>query len=192
MIWTPNLEKYKFLDDNEKYISRLPEYEQHLVEYFMRRITQKDIARLLKCTQGAISGRIRKVIRRIEFLKTLEKYNIKKIIQDLKPFCGNLAEEGADRDQLIIETLIRTTSQTDTANIVNRIQGLEGPEKMTQVKVRHRYERCLIRLRRLKEGIPSGTRFKYAKHLNLLELVKKSLYSLNEVKLPQFDRSLYL
>jgi predicted transcriptional regulator len=183
-FYTPNLERYEFFQGQERFISKLPEYEQNLVDYYLRRMTQKEIAKILQCTQGAVSSRLRKIVKRINFMRQLEEINAPNLEEDLKVICQDKNEIKLNEiiNLEIIKGMIQTTSQSGTASIVNRILNLSGPERLNQVKVRHRFKSCLNKLRKLKR------RFKYKPYFKLLELVDNNLYALNEIKLPHFDR----
>jgi predicted transcriptional regulator len=178
MIYTPNIEKYKFFEEHEKYIHRLPEFEQTLIACYMRHMGQKEMALALGCTQGAVSSRLRRAMRRLSFMKRLDNFNL----QNLEEILGKALPDPIDLE--IIKGMIQTTSQSQTAVIVNSILELSGPEKMNQVKVRHRYVKCLEKLKVLKQTEP-----KYEHYYILLEFVKNNLYTLSEVKHPRFNRS---
>jgi hypothetical protein len=84
----------------------------------------------------------------------------------------------------IIKCMKETTCQSRTAEIINeRFQLTDEKHRMTQVKVRHRFEKCLVRLSTLQNGCQE-----YARFYNLLVIIKGNLYMLHEVKLPHFDR----
>jgi transcriptional regulator len=142
---------------------------------------QKEIATILKCTQGAISSRLRRIIERINFMKQLEEFNLSDLEKDLKRICH---KSSSTIDLEVIKGMIQTTSQSGTASIVNNTLNLSGSKKLNQVKVRHRFKSCLNKLKKLKDKVP-----KYGHYFNLLELVDNNLYALKEVKLPHFDRS---
>jgi hypothetical protein len=177
-IYSPNFEKHEFFKENAQYIPRLPEFEQILIECFLNHMGQKETALTLGCTQGAVSNRLRRAIRRISFLKRLDKFDLSNLDQILKP-----VYEGPE-DAEIIKGMIQTTSQSQTALLVNGKLKLTGSKKMTQVKVRHRYMKCLEKLKWFKEIDPK----RYEQYVVLLEFVKNNLYTLSEVKLPQYKR----
>lgn len=179
MIYSLNFEKYEFFKENTQYILRLPEFERILIDCFLNHMGQKEIAATLGCTQGAVSSRLRRAVRRISFLKRLDKFDVSDIDRVLKP-----AYEGPE-DSEIIRGMIETTSQSQTARLVNAKLKLTGLKKMTQVKVRHRYMKCLDKVKKLKETDPE----KYEQYYILLEFIKNNLYTLSEVKLPQFSRN---
>lgn len=184
---------FEYFEEHEKFIPKLPEYEQTLVEYYMRRMKQQEIATFLGCTQGAISSRLRKIVKRISFMEKLERFNLNQIEQDLKPIChkpycvvGKGPKKWDDLDTRIdlevIKGMIQTTSQSGTATIVNDTLNLSGPKKMNQVKVRNRFKNCLTKLKGLSEN-PL-----YKNYLELLEMIDHNLYVLHEVKHPRFER----
>jgi hypothetical protein len=178
MIYTPNIEKYNFFKEYAKYIPRLPEFEQNLIECYMKHMNQIEIGAALGITQGGVSSRLRRAIRRLSFLKRLDSFDISDIDQILKP-----VYDGPE-DPEIIKGMIQTTSQSQTAIQVNSVLKLSGSRKMTQVKVRHRYMKCLEKIKKFKEVDPQ----RYGQYYILLEFIKNNLYTLSEVKLPQFDR----
>ena len=188
---------FDFFSEHERFIPKLPEYEQTLLDYYLRHIKQVDIAKYLKCTQGAVSSRLRKIVKRLTFMEQLEKFNLNDIEQDLKPIChkpfwigkgpkksckGYWDDLDTRIDMEVIKGMIQTTSQTGTATIVNGSLNLSGPKKLNQVKVRNRFKNCLIKLKGLSEN-PL-----YKDYLELLEMVDHNLYMLNEVKHPHFER----
>jgi DNA-binding CsgD family transcriptional regulator len=186
ITYTTNIAKQNFFKEHEKYIPDLPEYERTLIDYFFRGIPQKEIAKILLCTQGAISSRLRRAMSRLTFLKELDAFNITDLEKDLKPVLEsldkkiNLFETRINTE--IIKGMIQTTSQTGTANIVNRVLQLSGGNKMNQIKVRHRFSKCLEKLRALKDTT------KYKKYYSLLNLIATNLYKRKEIRLPHFDR----
>jgi hypothetical protein len=176
MIYTPNIEKLNFFKEHEKYIPRLPEFERTLIDCYMHHMGQKEIGLALGCTQGAISSRLRRAMRRLSFMKRLDNFNLVNFEKDLNTFFDPI-------DLEIIKGMIQTTSQSQTALIVNSTLGLSDSEKMNQIKVRHRYIRCLEKLKNLKQTDP-----KYEHYYILLEFIKNNLYTLSEVKHPHFNR----
>ena len=141
---------------------------------------QKDIAKMFGVTQGAISSRISRAKKRLEFLRDLPKLGD----SELDDMLGSHFET-IEID--IIKYMIMTTCQSKTAEIINEKFGLKDTKKrMTQVKVRHRFEKCLQILSDLRKNKPE-----MAKYYNLLDFIKKNLYKLHEVKLPHFDRGQY-
>jgi len=178
-------EKYSFyklqssqfrLEDYQEFISRLPQREQDLIEMYCRaRKKQKEIAAFFGVTQGAVSHRLCRAIRRLEFLRDMPKVE------------GDLGELLAGHfdpfDIDVIQTMIETTCQSRTAAILNKRHRLRGDKRMTQVKVRHRFERAIGKLASLKEDHKE-----LATVHDLAVYVKGNLYMMHEVILPHFNR----
>lgn len=164
------------LEDYQEFISRLPQREQDLIEMYCRaRKKQKEIAAFFGVTQGAVSHRLCRAIRRLEFLRDMPKVE------------GDVAELLADHfdpfDIDVIQTMIETTCQSRTAAILNKRHRLRGDRQMTQVKVRHRFERAISKLSGLKDERPE-----LATVYDLAVYVKGNLYMMHEVILPHFNR----
>jgi len=79
--------------------------------------------------------------------------------------------------------MVRTTCQTETAEQINGKLNLEGNNKLTQVKVRHRFRKCLARLKSL-----SKKEKKYRRYVDFFNFLNENLYRMHEVRLPQFDK----
>ena len=90
------------------------------------------------------------------------------------------------QDISIVLSMVRTTCQSATAKAINKSRGLHGRESLTQIKVRHKYDKAIIAVQ---EEIQKGRRDKALEEsLRLMELVRANLYILHEVKLPHFDK----
>lgn len=166
------------LDEIWPLLDRLPPREVDLIElYYKRNKNQKDIARIFGVTQGAISSRLSRARARLRFLRDLPKITESEIDQDLKECFNPLEIE-------IIKGMIKTTCQSETATLINEKLDLVDPKRrMTQVKVRHRFEKCIIKLE-----ITIKARPELKKYRDLLIFIKSNLYKLHEVVLPHFDR----
>lgn len=165
-------------DEIKPFLYRLPLREIDLIElYYNERKNQKDIAKIFGVTQGAVSSRLTRAKKRLRFLKDLPKITDKEIDDCLCVYFEQLELE-------IIKFMMLTTCQSKTAQLINKKFGfVDGKRKMTQVKVRHRFEKCLCRLEEEKKKNPEMKKFH-----RLLGYIKKNLYKLHEVKLPHFDR----
>jgi hypothetical protein len=131
-------------------------------------------------TQGAISSRLSRAKKRLLFLRDLPKITEGEIDSRLESIFTELERE-------IIKKMVFTTCQSRTAQLVNEKFGLHDVKsRMTQVKVRHRFEKCMIRLAKESTAHPD-----LKKYHALLVYIKKNLYKLHEVKLPHFDRGRY-
>jgi DNA-binding MarR family transcriptional regulator len=167
-------------EEIEPYLHKLPPREIDLVTLYRKYgKNQKDIARIFDVTQGAVSSRLRRAAERLQFLRDLPKISDEEI--DL-----HLSKIFTEHEVEIIKCMKETTCQSKTAELVNFKFGLKNGEGMTQVKVRHRFEKCLTKLAHLKENDP-----KYLRFYTLLMFIKKNLYMRHEVLLPHFNRSAY-
>jgi len=168
-------------EEIEPFLHKLPAREIDLVTLYRKYgKNQKDIARIFDVTQGAVSSRLRRAADRLQFLRDLPKISEEEIdIHLTKIFPDPIEIE-------IIKCMKETTCQSRTAELVNQKFDLKNGEEMTQVKVRHRFEKCLAKLSYLKDGDP-----KYLRFHTLLMFIKKNLYKLHEVKLPHFDKGNY-
>ncbi len=164
------------LDSLDPLIQRLPSREIDLLEmYYRMRKKQKEIAEFFNVSQGAISHRLSRALKRLKFLRDQPKIDgdINEDLKDLFP----------TKDIEIIHLMITTTCQSLTAKIMNEKHKLVGKEVLTQVKVRHRFERVISKLE--KEG---KTNSLYKQYYELCTFTRGHLYFLHEVKLPHFDR----
>lgn len=169
-------------EDIEPFLHKLPPREIDLVTLYRKYgKNQKDIAKMFSVTQGAISSRLRRAADRLQFLRDLPKITDMEIETQLSKIFDDPIEVE------IIKCMKDTTCQSRTAVLINEKFNLTAEkERMTQVKVRHRFEKCLAQLALLKE-----TDTKYVRFFTLLSFIKKNLYKLHEVKLPHFDRGKY-
>jgi hypothetical protein len=132
---------------------------------------------MFSVTQGAVSSRLKRALERLKFLRDLPKVTEEEIDQAL----GNIFDP---IEIEIIKCMKETTCQSRTAEIINERFGLiDEKHRMTQVKVRHRFEKCLTRLASLQNGCQE-----YARFYDLLVIIKNNLYKLHEVVLPHFSR----
>jgi predicted transcriptional regulator len=163
-------------EEIEPFLYKLPSREIDLVTLYRKYgKNQKDIAKMFSVTQGAISSRLRRAADRLQFLRDLPKISD----EDIDRVLGNLFSK---MEIEIIKGMKETTCQSKTAELINEKYHLvDVKERMTQVKVRHRFEKCLIFLKEKKTP-------EYQKFYNLLFFIKKNLYKLHEVRLPHFDR----
>lgn len=166
-------------EELEPFINKLPEREQDLIElYYRYRKNQKDIAKMFGVTQGAISSRLSRAMKRLEFIRDLPKIAVEDVEDTLSNYFEPIEIE-------IIKGMIETTCQSKTALIINKKFGYKDDKsRMTQVKVRHRFEKCISQLKNLMKFDSDLKRY-----YDLLIFVKNNLYKLHEVKLPHFDRA---
>jgi DNA-directed RNA polymerase specialized sigma subunit len=165
-------------EEIEPFLNKLPPREIDLLTLYRKYgKNQKDIARMFSVTQGAISSRLKRAIIRLQFLRDLPKITDEEIENILRDIFDEVEIE-------IIKCMKETTCQSKTAELINKkFQLYDEKHRMTQVKVRHRFVKCLNTLSRLKDASPE-----YARIYDLLVIIKENLYKLHEVKLPHFDR----
>jgi len=126
---------FKF-EDFIPYISKLPQREIDLIEmYFHKEKKQKEIADFFGVTQGAISHRIKRAKKRLIFLRDMPK-----ISEDIKEV---LLDYFTEFEIDLIISMVETTCQSKTAEILNKRYQLKDKDKMTQVKIRHKFYRYL-------------------------------------------------
>ena len=166
-------------EEIEPYLDKLPPREIDLVTLYRKYgKNQKDIAKIFDVTQGAVSSRLRRAADRLQFLRDLPKISDEEIDLQLSKIFTEPIEIA------IIKCMRATTCQSKTAKIINEQFELKNGAVMTQVKVRHRFLKCLAKLEVLKENDP-----KYVKFHSLLLFIKNNLYLLHEVKLPHFQKA---
>ena len=163
-------------DDFVPFLDRLPSKERDLIKlYYYMDKKQKEIAEIFSVTQGAISHRLSRAGKRLRFLRDMPKLN-DDINVILKPYFTDFEID-------LINTMIETTCQSKTAEILNNKYHFEGDEKMTQVKIRHKFERFIERLKKHKRNNAD-----ISVCLKLLVYIQDNLYMMHEVVLPHFDR----
>lgn len=120
-------------DAIEKYLKRIPAREADLISLYHRdRMKQEQIARLFQITQAAVSYRLHRGIKRIQFLRTIPELERDMFELELGPkFC--------DQDREILWRMYETTCQSEIAKQM----------KLTQGRVRHRFFRALQKIRDL-------------------------------------------
>jgi len=96
-------------------------------------------------TQGAVSSRLNRARSRLRFLREMPKVHETE-------FDSHLSKHFDPIEVEIMKCMIRTTCQSRTAMIINEKFGLtEDKKRMTQVKVRHRFEKCITQLSEMKK-----------------------------------------
>jgi len=189
-----NVDKHKFFQEYCKFIPNLPETEKTLIRCFMSSMNQKETAKLIGVTQGAVSSRMRRAQERLTFMKEMSQFDLSTLDHDITEILDKYtiklihrtAQKSLQKKDLILEVIkgmIETTSQTETARRLNSVFNLTGHDQMNQIKVKHRYETVLNLLGRIKDQNP-----RYEEYYRLLSLVKHNLYKLHEVRLPRFER----
>jgi len=167
--------QYSVEIDPALYIRRLSETEQNIYNLIeINGLDQKSVAKLEGVTQGAISSRLSRICKKIGYLYQISQFDVSNIDNDLGHIFGPFETE-------LVKGMIGTTCQSETARILNQMFNLMGNKKMNQVKIRHRFEKCLKQLKDNKDPL-------LIKYYNLLKMTKENLYMLYEVKLPKWER----
>jgi hypothetical protein len=163
---------------NKNLLNNLPEVERITYElFFHERVRQRHIAKFMRITQGGVSHRLKKSMKRLNYvfnkpvLTTSEKRYARKI---LTPFIYDLCV-----------FMVDTTCQTVVADMLNKKYKLSGADKMNQIKVRHRFKRALDNLTGKWSGDP-----KLRNMRKLVEYADGNNYMMHWVSLPQFKRKL--
>ncbi len=167
-------------EEFEPFISRLPQREIDLLEmYYREEKNQKEIAEFFGVTQGAISHRLSRAKKRLSFLKKMPKISEEDLIKRLNPYFTTFETD-------LIVYMVETTCQSKTSKMLNTKYNLQDKDKMTQIKVRHKFERFIDKIKIIKKA-DKDLRDCY----KLLMYVKSHLYMLHEVVLPHFNRGKY-
>ena len=181
-LWPDRLK----MDDNKKYlkwrlgeyaeyIPRLSESDQEVYDLAVRKMgRQKEVAAWMGMTQGAVSSRLSKILKRVKFLKMLDSFDLSGMDEDLVDLLDTLEIE-------IVRNMVETTCQEETARRVNRLFGLSGKDAMNQIKVRYRFHQAW-------EKLTARRTRKYRKYAMLLGFIQDNLYMLHEVKNPYFEK----
>lgn len=117
----------------EKYLDRIPPRETDLIRlYHHDKMKQEQIAKLFRITQAAVSYRLHRGIKRIQFLRTIPEL-------DEAEFELELGPKFSDQDREILWRMYETTCQSEIAKQMN----------LTQGRVRHRFFRALQKVKDL-------------------------------------------
>jgi len=164
------------ISEESPFFNLLPQVEQKIIGLLSKGLTQKEIAVMEGVTQGAVSSRLYRSLKRLRYLKQLHGYDLEKMEQDLSTFLSPL-------NVAVIKTMIQTSCQTDTAEIVNGLFNLQGQWRLNQMKVRHRFHKAYkVLVDKAKEN-PS-----YVSWIEVMDLVKNHLYFRHEIVLPHYYR----
>ena len=173
-IYNDNEVSKNFINSYGYLISKLPKIEQTLFFlYFIRKVGQLELSKITGVSQGAISHRIRRIKNRLVYLKELEQIDFDKFYEDIL----EIADDYIDIE--VLQGMVKTSCQSETAWRINSKYGLRGKKKFNQIKVRHRFEKLVEKLKKIK---------KYRYHYRTIRKIKDNLYILHEVKLPHFDK----
>lgn len=117
----------------ERYLERIPDREADLITlYYKDRMKQEQIAKLFQITQAAVSYRLHRGIRRIQFLRTIPELTSSQFELELGPRLS-------DQDREILWRMYLTTCQSAIAKQMH----------LTQGRVRHRFFRSLAKIKEL-------------------------------------------
>lgn len=117
----------------EHFLPRIPPREADLIRlYYRDKMKQEQIAKIFEITQAAVSYRLHRGIKRIQFLCTIPEL-------DKDTFELELGPKFNDQDREILWRMYETTCQSAIAKLMN----------LTQGRVRHRFFRALYKIRDL-------------------------------------------
>ncbi len=134
----------------EKFLHRIPPRESDLIKlYYKDRMKQEQIAKLFRITQAAVSYRLHRGIKRIQFLRTIPEL-------DKKGFDIELGPKFIEQDREILWRMYETTCQSEIAKQMG----------LTQGRVRHRFFRAL---NKIKELIREEVQEKHTKVMMLMK-----------------------
>ena len=152
--------------DLEPYLELLPKKEHDLIiMYYVLKKEQKEIAGILRLTQGGVSHRISRAKARLRFLVKVPKFTEDELRTDL----GEVFEE---LDLTILWGLYETTCQSVVAKRVG----------MTQSRIRHRFMKNLEVLEKYKDVEPLD------KYFEAFKLISNNNFNiLREIRLPKWE-----
>lgn len=152
----------------EKWGGSLPDTERKMVNLYLRGRTQKVLAKKFGRTQGAISSRFKKALKRMEFAS--------KIPQDLDMKILGRTFDLVDVD--VFSFMTKTTCETETAKLLTE----KYNRPYNQITTRYRWKNVL-------RGLQEACKLPDCSHLRpFLDfglLVDSNLYMLHEVKFPE-------
>ena len=151
-------------DDISKYLDRIPPREADLISlYHKDKMKQEQIAKLFNITQAAVSYRLHRGIKRIQFLRTIPEL-------ERDQFELELGSKFCDQDCEILWRMYETTCQSEIAKQMN----------LTQGRVRHRFFRAL---QKIKDLIAEEVREKQVQ----VQTLKKQGRDDDEIELAELD-----
>lgn len=157
-------------DDLRPYLNLLPKKEADLLlMYYVLRKDQKEIAAILRLTQGGVSHRIARARSRLKYIIEIPKFKEYTMRKDLAPLFNTI-------DLDILWGLYKTTCQSQVAQDMN----------LTQSKVRHRFMKSLKVLEKLTTK-PSEKNKKYITYYVAFQKISKNFNILREIKLPKWQ-----
>lgn len=148
----------------ERFLPRIPPREADLIRlYYHDKMKQEQIAKIFSITQAAVSYRLHRGIKRIQFLCTIPE--LEKDVFDLE-----LGPKFNDQDREILWRMYETTCQSEIAKQM----------RLTQGRVRHRFFRALQKIQQL---IAEEAREKQVQ----AQMLKKQGKSLDEVQAAELE-----
>ncbi len=147
------------------YLDRIPSRESDLIQlYHHNKMKQEQIAKLFRITQAAVSYRLHRGIKRIQFLRTIPELDQEIFEMELGPkFC--------DQDREILWRMYETTCQSEIAKQM----------KLTQGRVRHRFFRSL---QRIKDLIAEEAREKQV----AVQMMRKQGRNQTDIRIAELER----
>jgi predicted XRE-type DNA-binding protein len=151
--------------DLEPFLDLLPKKEYDLIfMYYILKKEQKEIAKILRLTQGGVSHRISRAKARLKFLVKVPKFTKEELFEDLIDLFEEL-------DLKILWGLYETTCQSEVAKTVG----------MTQSRIRHRFMKNLEVLKKVNHVDT------YARYYDAFYLISDNNFNiLREIKLPKW------
>jgi len=157
-------------------LDKLPKLEKIAYQlYFHERVKQTHIAKYMGVTQGAISHRLIKSMRRLRYVFLLPTLDTKE-----KAYARNAL--GSFVYDLCI-FMAETTCQSIVAEKLNNKYHLPEGSRMNQVKVRFKFKRALNKL-----GIWSEQEPRLKAMYKLVSYVDQNIYMMHWVHLPQWNK----
>jgi hypothetical protein len=157
----------------EPFLHRLPMREQDLIvmHYIMRK-KQTELGHIFNRSQAGISYRIKKAIRRLQFLAELPDVSEEDIAKDL-------ADTFNEKDLAIMLGMFKHTCQTQVAKDLGE----------NQCYIRHRFHK---NIKILKDRTEYTNGDIYIKYYDLFVKIRDNTNILREVKLSRWDKGDYI
>lgn len=151
----------------EPFLDQIPDRESDaIIMYFFLKKHQKEIARVLRVTQGAISSRIKCGLRRLKFLVKYKDLTAEDLRRDLKGIFDNQSIG-------ILAKMLETSCYSLVAEQL----------ELTQVVVRYRFLRILEQLEE-----ESKKNEKLKKYYEVFDFLKNNLNILREIKMTRWPK----
>jgi DNA-directed RNA polymerase specialized sigma24 family protein len=162
----------------EMWLRKIPKEEAEAIYLWVfREKRQTEIARMFGVTQAAISYRIKKGRRRLQFLLSIPDIDASEIESELPKFTRNGKQVFDDLDVAILVKLLETTCQSDVSRSLGVSQG----------KVRARFFKIVETLRGLKDTGSAAQLEKAEKFYEVFHSLVNNFNIFRRVHLPQWD-----